>query len=299
MPLRPFNRNQAWLLPPTLDELIPEGHAVRFIASIIDALENDDWYRMGIDPEGYAQGAPAYHPRALLGIWLYGFMTGTRSSRKLEIACRDQVPYLWLTGWQHPDHNTLWRFYKEYRGGMRHLFKMTVRTAVTMDLIDMAVQAVDGTKIQANASKDRTYDKKKLQRFLNRIDSKIQEMETQNEADTDSPALYLPEELQKPQNLRAQVKVAMKRLETEDDLKRVNLTDGDSRLMKSRQGIVTGYNIQAMVSPAKTDDNISGMVITAIDAVQDAYDHHQFLPMIEKSCGISGKKAGMTLADAG
>ena len=58
-------------------------------------------------------GAPAYHPRALLSVWLYGFMTGVRSCRKLEVACRDQIPYLWLTGWQHPDHNALWRFYKK------------------------------------------------------------------------------------------------------------------------------------------------------------------------------------------
>ena len=77
-------------------------------------------------------GAPAYHPRALLSVWLYGFMTSVRSCRKLE-ACRDQIPYLWLTGWQHPDHNTLWRFYRRHRQNMRELFRRTVRTAVAMD----------------------------------------------------------------------------------------------------------------------------------------------------------------------
>ena len=65
--------------------------------------------------DGEVLGAPAYHPRALLSVWLYGFMTGVRSCRKLEAACRDQIPYLWLTGWQHPDHNTLWRFYRGHR----------------------------------------------------------------------------------------------------------------------------------------------------------------------------------------
>ena len=58
--------------------------------------------------------------------------------------------YLWLTSWQHPDHNTLWRFYKEHRAKMCHLFKLTVRTMVKMDLVDMAKQAMDGTKFQAN-----------------------------------------------------------------------------------------------------------------------------------------------------
>ena len=99
-------------------------------------------------------GAPAYHPRALLCVWLYGFMTGVRSCRKLEAACRDQIPYLWLTGWQHPDHNTLWRFYKEHRQAMRRLFKRTVRAAVAMQLVDLAVQAVDGTKVAANATRE-------------------------------------------------------------------------------------------------------------------------------------------------
>ena len=74
------------------------------------------------------------------------------------MACRDQIPYLWLTGWQHPDHNTLWRFYKDHRQSMRKLFERTVRTAVAMELVDLAVQAVDGTKVSSNASVNRSYD---------------------------------------------------------------------------------------------------------------------------------------------
>ena len=107
MPLRPVNREQAWLLPPTLDDILPEDHAARFIAAFVDELDRDVWANMGIDLGGDPLGAPAYHPRALLSVWLYGFMTGVRSSRKLEAACRDQIPFLWLTGCQRPDHNTL------------------------------------------------------------------------------------------------------------------------------------------------------------------------------------------------
>ncbi len=85
-------------------------------------------------------GAPAYHPRALLNVWLYGFMTKVRSCRKLEAACRDQISYLWLTGWQHPNHKTLWRFYKAHRQSMRKLSERMVHTAVAMKLLDLAVQ---------------------------------------------------------------------------------------------------------------------------------------------------------------
>ena len=154
MPLRDMDREQMWLLPPTLDELLPLDHPARFVAEFVDALDRDAWAELGVDIGGEVLGAPAYHPRALLSVWLYGFMTGVRSCRKLEAACRDQIPYLWLTGWQPPDHNTLWRFYKAHRQAMRKLFERTVRTAVAMELVDLAVQAVDGTKVASNASSE-------------------------------------------------------------------------------------------------------------------------------------------------
>ena len=62
----------------------------------MDGLEAASWEELGIDLEGDPMGAGAYHPRALLSIWIYGFMTGVRSSRKLEAACREQIPYMWL-----------------------------------------------------------------------------------------------------------------------------------------------------------------------------------------------------------
>jgi transposase len=301
MPLRPLNRQQSWLLPPTLDELIPDDHPVRFIASFVDTLDDNIWEQMNVNIVGEPLGAPAYHPRALLSVWLYGFMTGTRSSRKLEVACRDQMPYLWLTGWQHPDHNTLWRFYKEHRAKMRHLFKMTVRTALKMDLVDMAVQAVDGTKIQANASRDRTYDANGLQQLLKRTEAVIQELEKQNEEGDYPPPVHLPEKLRQTQLLHTEVKAAIEHLAEEDGLKRINLTDNDAELMKSRQGIVPGYNIQTVVSPIKVKEaeTAGGMLITAVDTVRDADDHHQLVNMIEQSEETVGEKAGITVADAG
>ena len=191
MPLRDMPREQAWLLPPSLDELLPLDHPARFVAEFVDALDREDWKELGVNLEGYPLGAPAYHPRALLSVWLYGFVTGIRSSRKLEAACRDQIPYLWLTGRQHPDHNTLRRFYKDNRQAMRSLFKRTVRTAVAMELVDLAVQAVDGTKVAANASSGRSYDAEGLAKLLERLDRAITEMEDQNEGETDRAPVHL------------------------------------------------------------------------------------------------------------
>ena len=107
MPLREMGREQIWMLPPTLDELLPLDHPARFVAEFVDALDREDWAELGVKIDGEVLGAPAYHPRALLSVWLYGFMTGVRSCRKLEAACRDQIPYpvadrVVASGPQHP-----------------------------------------------------------------------------------------------------------------------------------------------------------------------------------------------------
>ena len=299
MPLRDMDRDQMWLLPPTLDELLPLDHPARFVAEFVDALDREGWAELGVEIDGDPMGAPAYHPRALLNVWLYGFMTGVRSCRKLEAACRDQIPYLWLTGWQHPDHNTLWRFYRDHRRAMRKLFERTVRTAVTMKLVDLAVQAVDGTKVGANAAKDRTYSAEELGRLLNRVEKAISDLEAQNEAGEDTPALHLPEELANKSALREQIRHAMDELASEQNRKRINLTDWDARLMKSRHGFVPSYNAQAMVSPLASGGKTTGMLLTAVDVVDQVNDAFQLTPMMEQAEGVTGTRTPLTLADAG
>ena len=244
-------------------------------------------------------GAPAYHPRALLCVWLYGFMTGVRSCRKLEAACRDQIPYLWLTGWQHPDHNTLWRFYREHRQSIRNLFRRTVRTAVAMKLVDLTVQAVDGTKMVANATKDRTYDAEKLGVLLERLEKAIHDLEAQNERGEDAALAHLPGELADKKVLREQVRQAMEDLASRGGPKLINLTDKDAQMMKTRHGIVPGYNAQAMVSPIGYEGEAAGMLITAVAVVDEPNDYAQLTPMLEQAEETTGTKAEMTLADAG
>ena len=288
-----------WMLPPTLDELLPLDHPARFVAEFVDALDREDWAELGVDIDGEVLGAPAYHPRALLSVWLYGFMTGVRSCRKLEAACRDQIPYLWLTGWQHPDHNTLWRFHRGNRQAMRKLFERTVRTAVAMELVDLAVQAVDGTKVVANASVNRSYDVEGLRGLLERLERAIEDLEAQNEGGEDAAAVHLPEKLADKEALREQVKHAMADLASQKRHKRINLTDREARLMKGRQGIVAGYNAQAMVSPMETDGGATSMLVTAVDVVDAANDNALLVPMMEQAEETTGTKSQMTLADAG
>ncbi len=301
MPVYPFNREKTWLLPPSLDDLIPTNHPARFVAAFLGRMDRDDWLEMGIDIDGDPLGAPSYHPEAMLGVWLYGFMTGTRSSRKLEEACRDQIPYLWLTGWQHPDHNSLWRFYKAHREHMHKLFRGTVRTAVKLGLVDMAIQAIDGTKVGGNTARKRTYTALQLSELEEKIAATIRELEELNELGEDLQPSNLPDQLADKKRLLGQVRAAMEEL-AQEDKKRINLTDGDAAIMRAgQQNRIIGYNMQATVSPVKAsrDEEVSGRFITAVAVTTEPNDVGALIPMMEQSEKMTGKRAEVTLADAG
>lgn len=271
-----------------------------FVAAFVDELDDATWWSLKVTGGGEKEGAPAYHPALLLSVWLYGFMTRVRSSRRLEAACHDQLPYIWLTGNQKPDHNTLWRFYKEHRQDMRRLLKLTVRTAVDAGLVNLALQAVDGTKISGNTSPDKTYNREGLEKLLQRVDAAIKDLEAQNATGGDKPASQLPKELQEAKTLQTKVKEALENIRKEDEHRSyINLTDGDAALLRTRGGHVVGYNAQAMASPLKRDGGESaGHLITAAEVVNEL-DAHQLIPVMEVAAENSGQRAAVTLADAG
>lgn len=300
MPHRAFSRSGTWMFPPTLEELVAADHPARFVGAFVDALDRASWGELGIALDGEARGAAGYHPRALLGVWLYGFMTGVRSSRKLERACWDQLPYLWLTAWQRPDHNTLWRFYQLHREGMRKLLKRTVQTAVRTGLVDLAVQAVDGMKVGGNAAKARTLDQAGLERLLARTEEAINDLEAQNQGGDDPPAPRLPEQLAEQTRLQEQVQKALDDVQKAEGPKRINLTDQDAVLVTTRQGYQVGYNGQAQV--AGLDPSVAGrpgLLITAAELVATAGDHGQLLPLRDQSVEHTGVAPEVQLADGG
>lgn len=280
--------------------MIPQDHPARFVDAVLEGFGAGVWDELGMDMEGGPDGPPAYHPRALLGIWIYGFMTGTRSTRKLETACRDQLPYAWLGAMARPDHNTLWRFWRAHRDDMRHLLSMTVRTAARMGLMELAFQAVDGTRVGASASRGRTLDEAGLRRLLARLEVEIDALEAQNSTDNEPPSPRLPEELSDRRALQKRVRDALDVVGCEGGPKHANLTDPDARLLKIRGGYTTGYNAQAMVSPLRP----GGMLITAADVTNTPTDHPHLLPMIgQAASNIAGtadtEGPVVTLADAG
>lgn len=98
---------QQFLFPPALADGVSADHTARFLREFVDQL---DLAALGFALPVAVAGRPPYHPSLLLKIWLYGYYHRIRSTRKLEVACREQLSLLWLTGLRQPDHNSLWRF---------------------------------------------------------------------------------------------------------------------------------------------------------------------------------------------
>ena len=298
MPWRDLNREQGWLMPPSLDDLIGLDHPARVVAAFVDALPGDQWSELGIETEPRRMGVPAYHPKALLGVWLYGFMTGVRSTRKLEAACREQLPFIWLAGGQQPDHNTLWRFYQSHRDGLRQLLRLTVRTAADLNLVDWALQAVDGTKIPSAANRW-TLTKQQLDNLEKRTVAAIDEMERANDLSNANTPRRLATDLRDARDLRDRVRGA------QDELRRsgqrfISLVDADARLMRrAHGGSVTGYNAQAV--SVRLEDEEAGdpaLMLVAAEITQSPVDNAE-LPRMVESAQANGAEAELTVADAG
>ena len=304
MPLRPWTRDRTDVVPPKLEDWAAPDHPVRFVAAFIEELTEAEWAALGIAPNGHPGGAPAYAPRVLLGAWLYGFMTGIRSCRKVTVACDEHLPFLWLTGGQRPDHNTLWRFYERHRGSMQVLFRRTVATAAHSGLVVWALQAVDGTKIGGNAAKDRTFDAPALAKLLEKVEAAIADLEAQNGSEGPPTPSRLPRDLAQAEQLRARVRAALDQVNATDGPKRVNLTDPEAVFVKGRLGLVVGYNAQAAVSSVTLADAAHprarpARLVTGLSVVTAPDDHGQLLPMLDQVAATTGQAIATLVADAG
>src|SRR5258708_2226443 len=151
MPLdnfRTIDRETAYLLPPSVNEWLPERHLARFIVEVIDRL---DLSAMSRSYRG--TGSASYHPTLLLGLLVYGYATGGFSSRKLERATYDSVAFRFIAANDHPDHDTIASFRRRFLKEIERLFVQVLELAREMGMLKMGTVALDGTKIHANASR--------------------------------------------------------------------------------------------------------------------------------------------------
>ena len=145
---RQVDRQTGFLLPPSVDEWLPERHLARFVVEVIEGLDLRAFigsYR--------GSGSPSYHPEMLLGLLVYGYATGVFSSRKLERATYDSVAFRYIAANDHPDHDTIATFRQRFLKEIEGLFVKVLLLAREMGVLKLGTVALDGTKVHANASR--------------------------------------------------------------------------------------------------------------------------------------------------
>ena len=145
---RAFDRDTLYLLPPSVQDWLPESHLARFVVEVVSELD------LGELERAYAgRGSKAYHREMLLAMLFYGYATGVFSSRKQEQATYDSVAFRYIAANTHPDHDTIATFRKRFLKQLKPLFVQILLLARTMGFLNLGKISLDGSKVKANASK--------------------------------------------------------------------------------------------------------------------------------------------------
>lgn len=287
------NYGEQFLFPPSLEDFVPTDHPARFLREFVDQL---DLANMGFVMPAAVEGRPPYAPSLLLKIWLYGYLNKIRSTRKLEAICSEHLSLVWLTGMIAPDHNSLWRFWRDNKKALREVFKQTVQVAVRTGCVGLALQAVDGTKIEAAASGYSGWSKEHMEKLLAALDEALKETElkiVQENADNDAPGYRLPAGLTERKALRDQIKAGLAQLAA-DGRQNYHPVEPEARRMKLGSSNRFAYNAQAVV------DEKEG-VIVACETTRQENDTGQLVPMIKQvreNVGVAAHQT-VTIADSG
>jgi transposase len=190
---RMIDRQTGFLLPPSVDEWLPETHLARFVVEVIDGLD------LSTMTKSYrGSGSASYHPSLLLGLLVYGYATGVFSSRKLERATYDSVAFRFIAANEHPDHDTIAAFRRRFLQEIEGLFSQILLLAREMGLLQMGTVALDGTKLHAHASRHSALSYEHAGRIEAQLKAEVADLLAKAEAAdrTDLPdGLSIPEEL--------------------------------------------------------------------------------------------------------
>jgi len=310
---RPINRDTGFLLPPSVDEWLPQRHLARFVVEVVDRLDLSE-----LEKAYRGSGSASYHPAMLLSLLIYGYATKVFSSRALERASYDSVAFRFIAGNEHPDHDTIAAFRKRFLAHIERLFVEVLKLARAMGMLKLGTVALDGTKVHANASRHSALSyghAKKIEKRLKKEVKQLLRLAEQADAADIPDGMSIPEELERRELRLAAIAQAQAKIEArvqgreqaayeaklaarEERQKRtgkkppgrppqpptggveakeqINLTDEDSRIMKvAGGGFDQSYNAQAVVATGS-------LLVLANEVTQATHDHGQLVPMIRK-----------------
>ena len=306
---RAFAPDQALLLPPSLDEWLPEEHLARFVAELVDEVLD-----LGPILASYTEkrGFPPYDPRLMVRLLIYGYTTGVRSSRAIERKCVDDVAFRYLAAGQGPDYRSISRFRARHLDALAGIFTQSLHLAQKLGMVKMGRVALDGTKLQANASKHKAMSYKRLVEREERVEAEIAELEAAaaalladaEAADAAEDAVFgangkdadLPAELDRREKRLARLQAARAQIEAEAAAKarkhaqdkqarrqdRAGVDDPDAVEAAGRQGAETARpkdEAQANFTDPQSRimKNGAGAYIQAYNAQAVVDDAHQII----------------------
>lgn len=327
---RKYAPEQSLLLPPSLRDWLPEGHLVHFISDVVDQLNLEAFYRRYA---GDGRRKQPFEPRMMVKVLLYGYASGTFSSRKLAKRIEEDVAFRMLAGGNFPSHRTIADFRRLNLEAFQDVFVQVVRLAQEAGLVRMGTVATDGTKVKANASKHKAMSHGRMVEEEKRLEKEIADLTKQAELEDeredaefgeDVRGDELPEDLRHRESRLRKIKEAKKRLEqrqAESDRKKGRAAD-DGQVNRE-----TGrpYKRPFGVPPDRAQENFTdpdsrimktgngfeqcyngqivvddtAQLIVANRLTQSAADSDQLLPNIVEAFTCTGKCPSVTLADAG
>lgn len=311
---RPYEPDQLLLMPPAVSDWVPEKHLSRFVSDLVESLSLsaiEDAY----DEE---RGYPPYHPRMMTKVLLYAYATGTYSSRRIAGKLVDSVAFRFLAAGNEPDFRTISEFRKRHGAALSELFSQVLRLCRRAGLVKLGRVAVDGTKIQANASKHKAMSYSRMKSAEAALQREVDELLRRAEkADEEEDQLYgkdkdvdeLPEELAHRESRLKKIREAMaalkaeakekaraegkdpKKAEVPDQAQR-NFTDPESRIQKRGRSYLQGYNAQVAVDG-------QAQVIVSQHVTSTAADVNELMPVVKRIKTMLRAKPKQVLADAG
>lgn len=310
---RPYVPEQTLLLPPSLSDWLPEGHLARFVSDVVDGLDLGQIEDVYDEERGY----PPYHPQMMVKVLLYGYATGVYSSRRLAGQIEDSVAMRFLAAENEPDFRTISDFRKRHAKALEGLFVQVLQLCRKAGLVKLGRVALDGTKVKGNASKHKAMSYGRMKQTQERLEAEVkgllQEAARIDAAEDERFGLgrrgdELPAELARREDRLRKIKEAKAALEAEakqgqdgtgegdkspgpPDKAQRNFTDPESKIQKTADGFIQGYNAQLVVD-AQTQ------VIVAQDVVTEP-DVAQLISMIDQVDENLGERPRALLADAG
>lgn len=330
-----FDPDAVMMVPPSLDEWLPETHLSRFIADVVETeLDLSRFYAA----YGKVKGQPPYDPRLMVRVLLYGYCVGVRSSRELERACVDVVAFRWLAGQQAPDFRSIGRFRKRHHAALGNVFLQALELCRAAGMVSLGQVALDGTKVRANASRRKAMSYARLtekQKILaDEVSDLLAEAEAIDQAEDtrfgkDKRGDELPDELARRQSRLVKLAQAKEQLEADAAAKARKGAESKARERGDDDDAVTKKGDEAaknaVVAPKaqrnftdpdsrimKTADgsfhycytaqsvvDADSQVIVVNELNNVAVDAQQLQPMIEKTRAAFDRLPGQVLADAG